>query len=183
MKKNSGFTLLEVALVTVILGIVAGLTFLKFMNTTAQDQLQKAANNLYIEIRGLRPLCFKYDEAVMVTFDDNNSKLEIYIDQNDDEKIQAAELYKEYVLPSPVIIGSCETDPDTWVYGEKPKKGLTNEWQDMLTVLPDARGEYAHGGVYINVPSLKTVTYFIGITTSMQSIELFKWTGSSWIKL
>lgn len=183
MKKNGGFTLLEVALVTVILGIIGGFTLLKFLNTNNSEHLQKAANNLYLELRGLRPLCFRYDETVMVIFDASNNKLNIYIDQNDDETIQETELHTVFELPSPVEIGVCETAPDSWVYDQAPTNGLAENWIDTLIVVADSRGEYSHGGVYLNVPGLKKITYFIGITTSMQSLELYKWTGSTWVKL
>ena len=183
MKNNNGFTLLEVTLVIIILGILSGFTFLKFQSSSSHDRLQKAANNLYTEIRGLRSLCFKYDEMVMAIFDTDNNKLRIYIDQNEDETIQESEFYKDYELPSPVRIGVCATTPDSWVYNYAPADGLADDWKDTLTVLPDSRGEYLHGGVYLSVPSLKKTVYFVGITYAMQSIELYKWTGTSWIKL
>lgn len=183
MKKNSGFTLLEVALVVVILGLIGGLTLHKFTTTTSHERLQKAANSLYIELRGLRSLCFRYDETVMVVFSTSGNKLNIYIDRNEDQAIQENEFHRLYELPSPVAIGVSESAPSDWVYNEAPTNGLTEDWKDTLLVRPDSRGEYSHGGVYLNVPGLKKITYFIGITASMELIELYKWTGASWIKL
>jgi prepilin-type N-terminal cleavage/methylation domain-containing protein len=191
MKNNNGFTLLEIALVTVILGLLAGVSIMKYLHVRANELLQKTANNLYIEIRSLRPLCFRFDERVMLTFNTSTNQCKIYVDENDDDTVQESELHHVFDVAAPVEIGVCdETPADHPFQGSPfpdytPTNGLAVQWKNtgMVTVDPDSRGNYSHGAVYLYVPSLKKICYFIGITTKMQSIELWKWNGSSWIKL
>jgi hypothetical protein len=184
MKNSRAFTILEVALVTVILALMSGFAYVKYNNTVNSDSLEKAANKLYMEIRGLRPSAFKYDSWIIVKFIDS-TKCGIWIDTNSNLKSDAADIYRLHTLLAPATIGVATGGPTSgWPENMTPNSsGKAGTWKDSLTIEPDSRGEYSHGAVYLKNRRLPKITYYVGISDSMQSIQLKKWDGTRWINL
>jgi prepilin-type N-terminal cleavage/methylation domain-containing protein len=182
MNTNRGFTLLEIAMVTTILGIMAALSVVKYQSTVAHSALDKTANNLYLEIRNMRALAYKYDSWVYGKF--SADRCSIYVDTNGNTARDATDIRKVFLIPSPVTIGLPATEPTVWPYPgwTRPTNGMTLNWATQLTVEADSRGDYCHGGIYLKSSRIPKVSYFIGIDTSLQSIELYKWEGTSWQK-
>jgi prepilin-type N-terminal cleavage/methylation domain-containing protein len=183
MKKNRGFTILETLIVIVVLGILTAKTLFIIKSNVAQTTLEKAANSLYTDLQCLHSVCLKNDEMVMVDFRNSSEQYNIYVDENNDSTIQESELYKTRKLPSSVSFGICEEAPSPWMFNYEPQDGLADNWKSVLFVAPDSRRQYSFGGVYLTIPNLPEITFFIGIKAGMQSIKLFKWKGSSWIEL
>ena len=200
MKNNRGFTLLEVAIVTLILVIMAGFAVVKYQKTAAQNQLEKAANNLYIEMRGLRALAYRYDGRVQARFNPAAAQCTIWVDTSDDESLKMMRI-RIYQIPPPVIIGRSPTggtysspyssDPN-YLDWRTPHENCTysngteGSWRydERLDVFRTADAQYEGGGVYLHNPHLKRTTYFIGIAWQRsQSVELKKWNGYAWDNL
>jgi prepilin-type N-terminal cleavage/methylation domain-containing protein len=189
MKKNSGFTLLEMAIVLVIFGIMAAWSINKFRNTVAHNELEKTANNLYQELRAARALAFKYDTLVFAKFvpsATSTSVCSIYVDKDGDGTRDAAEgeCVKVFTIPQPVSIGALSAAKSDAVSDYTlDNNGLGGTWATLLEIDgADVRGEYSHGAVGLKTSRLTNEMYRICITTSMQSIELWKWSGT-WRKL
>ncbi len=192
MKKNNGFTVLEMVMVMAIMGIMLTIAFVKYNRTVAANELERAVNGLYMELRGLRALAFKYDDTVKVTFnptaDPPQIKTEVWASMDQPPAYKTVSTYKiEQPVKMGVPSGVTLSQPynDAWWNAKAGEivNGLQGDWKTALKVVPDSRGEYAHGGVYLYNPRLGNTVYFIGISMSMQSIELKKWKGSSWINL
>jgi prepilin-type N-terminal cleavage/methylation domain-containing protein len=178
MKNKRGFTILEVSMVTVILGVLAAFTIIKYQKTIAANNLEKAANSLYQELRGLRPLAFKYDAFAKARFNTTAMQCTVWVDTSDNAIPKKYRRVSIFRLPPQVKIGTPSTAPSSWKF--YAPAALSNTWKDSLTVEPDSRGEYSHGAVYLYSEKIPQFVYCIGIATSMQSIELHKWNGTSW---
>jgi prepilin-type N-terminal cleavage/methylation domain-containing protein len=188
MNNKFGYTLLEVALVTVVLGIIAAFAIIKYQKYVASDELEKEANSLYSELRGIRSLAFKYDGLVKVKFNATAMQCTTWVDTSQDGTFK----YKKvtvYNIKAPVVIGHTDNNldepyTDGWWADSNPLivNGVQGEWKDSITVIPNSRGEYCRGGIYLYSPRLKDTYYFIGINSGTESIELKKWTGAgnSW---
>jgi prepilin-type N-terminal cleavage/methylation domain-containing protein len=209
MNSRRGFTIIEVAMVMAILGILAAITLIRYQKTIAHNHLDKAAHNLYQELRSLRALSLKYNKPVIVTFATSPApELKIYIDRNSDNNPESSELEREYELPADVRIGLAATYPSTMPYGsfdpsvevqaefkddfsteEWPvptNNGLSGTWSTAVTVKlhPITGISYSYGGICISSSKLNETTYFIGITQLVRTLELFKTESTgSWIKL
>ena len=191
MRNSNGFTVLEITFTILLLGILSAVTLIKFSDNLVHQELDRTANNLYLELRGLRSLSFKHDALVVARFTGGStSQCEIYVDKNDNEVKDDGEVEQLITLPQNISFGLCEEAPDALPYpsdGEEdwspPGGGLALEWKDSLAVVPDVRGAYSRGGVCLYSPKIKKVTYFIGITDSLQSVEFYKWEDASWRKL
>jgi prepilin-type N-terminal cleavage/methylation domain-containing protein len=182
MKKIQGFTLLEVSVVMVVLGILSVFTFFQYKKTMAHNQLEKAANNLYSELRSMRSLSFKYDSHVKAKFNTSLMQCTIWVDTSEDgsSKYRRTSVYQ---IPSPVVIGRPDADlsqpyTDGWwsYYNPYPSivNGVQGEWKDSIKIDHDSPGEYNQGGIYLYNPLLEKTYYFIGINSGMQFIELKK---------
>ncbi|MBN1759432.1 MAG: prepilin-type N-terminal cleavage/methylation domain-containing protein [Chitinispirillaceae bacterium] len=198
MKKRGGFTLLEVAMVMAILGIMAAFTIIKYNKTVANSELENAANNLHSELRGLRSLGFKYDARVRARFNPEAAQCTIWVDTSDDESLEL-KLIRIYQIRPPVKIGRSPSEgtypspypgdpnyPDWRTPCEDDceySNGTEGSWRHdkYLDVFHTTEGQYGGGGVYLYHPRLNTTTYFIGIAWQRsQSIDIKKWNGTSW---
>lgn len=183
MKNNRGFTIIEISIVMVILGIMAAYAVVKYQDTFARSELEKAANNLYLELRGTRAIAFKYDAMAMVKFIPSASasaKCSLYVDKDGDGTREAAdgECIKVIKLTPPVFIGVCSTPPSSYLNADYTPNisGLAGTWKTLLTVDgTNSTGAFNLGAVYLKSSKLPKITYCIGITTDMQSIKLYKW--------
>ncbi|MBN1602836.1 MAG: prepilin-type N-terminal cleavage/methylation domain-containing protein [Chitinispirillaceae bacterium] len=187
MKNIRGFTLIEVSMIMVILGILSLITFFQYKKSMAHNQLEKAANNLYCELRSMKSLSFKYDGQVKATFNTSLMQCSIWVDtsQGGSFKYQSIMVYQ---IPSPIVIGRPDADlaqpyTDGWWTYHNPYPSIVNgvqgEWKDSIKIVPDSLGEYNHGGIYLHNPQLEKTYYFIGINSGMQFIELKKCTGDA----
>lgn len=188
MKNNHGYTLLEVAVITLIIGLTAAFTIIKYQKFVANNALEKEANNLYAELRGMRSLSFKYDGQVRAKFNATAKQCTVSVDTSRDGNFKYQQV-TVYQIKAPVAIGRIDANlaqpyTDGWWNTTNPsvQNGVQGEWKDSLMVIPDSRGRYSLGGIYLYNPRLNDSYYFIGINSGMESIELKKWTGTpkSW---
>jgi len=169
--------MIELALVMVIMGIVATLALIKYSKDIAHNDLEKTANNVYIQLRSLRSDAFKWDEMAITKF--YKDSIATWVDTNESSSCDNSDIRKVTRFGGSVAIGLPENPPVSGAYGENlTSSGKTGAWADSLTVLPDSRGEYSHGAIYLYNKKLPKFTYCIGITTSMQSLEFYKWDGT-----
>lgn len=192
MKISRGFTVLEIVLVMVIMGVMATLAFVKYQKTVAANELDRAANGLYMELRGLRARAFKYDDTIRVIFNSTatppQATISVWASQDPTPAYQTISVHK---ISAPVKIGVpanvslSQPYNDSWWNANAGSivNGLQGTWKTALRVKPDSRGEYDNGGVYLYNPRLEKTTYFIGISINRQSVEMYKWNGTSWNKL
>ncbi|MGE5670436.1 MAG: Tfp pilus assembly protein FimT/FimU [Fibrobacterota bacterium] len=185
MRNNHGHTLLEVAIITVILGIIAAFTIVKYQKFVANNELEKEANNLYAELRSMRSVSFKYDGLARAKFNTTSMQCTTWVDTSSDGTFKYRQV-AVYQIKAPVAIGHIDntlTQPyaDGWWIDASPsiQNGVQGDWKDSVIVIPDSRGRYSQGGIYLYNPRLKDSYYFIGINSGMESIELKKWTGTT----
>jgi len=185
MRNNHGFTLLEVAIITVILGIIAAFTIVKYQKFVANNELEKEANNLYTELRSMRSVSFKYDGLVRAKFNTTAMQCTVWVDTSQDGNFKYRQL-TVYQIKAPVVINRIDNNlaqpyTDGWWMDANPpiQNGVQGEWKDSIKVIPDSRGRYSLGGIYLYNPRLDDSYYFIGINSGMESIELKKYTGTS----
>jgi prepilin-type N-terminal cleavage/methylation domain-containing protein len=182
MKNNRGFTIIEISMVMVILGIMAAFTLVKYRSTVVHNELEKTANNIYVELRAIRATVFKWDTQVIVKF--YQDSICSWVDTNGNARCDNNDIHKVIKFPVSVAIGRPVSPPTKGPYNTTiPSSGLTGDWADSLKVLADTRGDYSHGTACIYSRKLSKITYCIGIDTAMQSLEFYKWIDNSWKKL
>ena len=197
MKNSRGFTAFEMVLVMVIMGIMAALTFVKYQKTVAANELDRAANNLYMELRSLRSLGLRYDAKVRARFNPVAEQCTVWVDTMavPVDGVWELKLIRIHQIPPPIKIGRSPsggtyTDPyadvPNWCYPHQTLgyyKGCIGSWRcdGWLDVYNSVSDQYEGGGVYLYNPRLDKTTYFIGIAWQhSQSIEIKKWNGTSW---
>jgi prepilin-type N-terminal cleavage/methylation domain-containing protein len=179
MKNRSGFTLIELALVMVILGTISAFTLIKYQKTVAANQIEKAANSLYQELRAARSLAFRWDSQVIIKFTPQHSLCTICIDTNSNG-VDQTDICSVHRLPPRVSIGNPLTEGIPSLFNYAPVNGLAHHWKDSLTIDPDSRGNYSHGAVYLVTDRLPKTAYCIGIPHGVQSLYFCKWEVAQW---
>lgn len=178
---NRGFTLIEIAMVTAIIGIMAAFAIIKYQKIVANTELEKTANNLFTELRCARALCFKWDSPVIIKF--YAQQCSIYVDTNNNGR-DPSDIRKVFSISTPVSIGLTANQPSKWPDSTWiPTGGLADTWQTTLTITPNSTGGYSNGCLYLKNSRLQKVMYCIGITSSMQILKFYKWVGASWFTL
>lgn len=183
MREKNGFTLLEVAMVMVILGIMATFAIIKYQKTVIANELEKTANNLLSELSACRTLALKNDTRVLVKF--SSIACTLFIDTNDNSIADSSEKYKVYVLtPSTISFGIATNGPSVGPSDvDFSTSGIAGNWNNYMIVESNAAGTFNSGAVYISSSRLEKYTYCIGKSTTSQFLKLYKWGGISWISL
>jgi prepilin-type N-terminal cleavage/methylation domain-containing protein len=181
-KDSQGFTIVEVSLVMVILGIMAALTIVKYGSTMRNNELEKAANTVYMELRSARALAFKWDTPTFIKFYPDS--ITSWVDTNNNSKCDNHDIYKVIKLPALIRVGQPSKPPITGPFKDNiTTSGKTGKWVDSLIIRPNSQEIYSTGAVYLYSKKIPTVTYCIGDSSGMQTLYFFKWTSNSWKKL
>jgi prepilin-type N-terminal cleavage/methylation domain-containing protein len=185
MKNSRGFTLLEIAIVVVILGILGAFATIRLQKYIASDQLRSEAWNLYMELRGARTLALKNDCNILVKFITSpSSQCSIYVDINGNGR-EAGELFKVYKISSPVCIGISTTDskrpttaPNTNIVFNA--SGIVGNWNTTVMTIDNSLGTITSGAIYLRSTRIPNITYCIGIWDAQRSLKIYKWGGAKW---
>ena len=181
IKNKKGFTRLEIVLAIFVVGLLAVLAVTKFNKTMAQNQLEKTSWNLMKELAGIRPIVLKNDRPVLVEF--SNTQCNIYVDEDEDDSPEDEELLTVIQIPSPIVVGisdGLQSGPTGMPFSFS---GIGGDWNTLMVVDNDAIGTINNGSIYLKATKLNNITYCIGITSTMQTLKIYKWEGSSWIAL
>jgi|GEM_PF-2381726 len=178
-KDELGFTIIEILMVTALMGIIAALAVPKYQAISAQSELQKQSWNFYRELTAARSIAMKNDALVWVKF--STSACTLSVDTSGDGVRQPGEKVKTFVISTPVSIGiplnGPVSAPDNLPFNSG---GMAGEWANQMVISNDAVGTINNGAVYMKNSRLRRHTYCIGMSSQFQSMKLFKWDGSSW---
>jgi prepilin-type N-terminal cleavage/methylation domain-containing protein len=186
MKTRHGFTLIEAAATLAVIGVMATISVQSFKKVYAQSQLQAASMNLLAELKATRTIAMRYDATVIVRF--GTDRCTLWVDTiSDGVTDNARELYKVYLFPSNIEIGKALNGPDTAPvkYIAYDQNGIAGKWKTpSMNVTNNALGLVSDtGAIYLKSTKLDVITYCIGNTSAKKVLRLYKWGGSSWIKL
>lgn len=172
-KHSSGFTFLELIIVILILAILSGFAVITYKKMAASSELERYAWNVWKDLTGVRPQVMKYDKQCKVRF------------KNKSYLIDRATKVDTIKLPANIGFAIAKSGPSKDPFGRSipVDSGGKSNWKDSLVVKRDAIGTINEGYVSISSSRLEKITYFIGIYGTLQSIVIYKWTGTSWVKL
>lgn len=179
---KKGFSLLEVVLVIIILGILVSMTIIKYQKTVAHTELQKTSDCLYSELRGIRAITFKMDAITVTTF--SAKACSVYVDTSGDNIIQSNELYKVIPIPQNVSIGVPPNGPIkapiesiTW----NSTSGICGLWETQgMVINPDPSGSTNNGAICLKSTRVPDVAYCITMDNQI-TLELYKGNKTTWI--
>lgn len=172
-RQFSGFTFLELVITILILAILSGFAVISYQKMAASSELERYAWNVWKDLTGLRPQAMKYDKRCKVRF------------KNKSYLIDRAAKVDTIKLPEKIGFAPAKNGPseDPFEKSMPADSGGKGGWEDSLVVKRDAIGTINEGYIAISSSRLEKVTYVIGINGSLQSIVIYKWTGTSWVKL
>jgi prepilin-type N-terminal cleavage/methylation domain-containing protein len=179
--KRMGFTLLEVMVVLVIVGILSALSVTTYGKFKANGDLRQASMNLYMEFSNLHQTALQYDAMVFVKF--FATQCSVYVDTNNNGTADAGDLKKAIRFPSSVFLGVATSGPTGTPPDLNTLSGMTGNWNTQMTVKNDPVGTINNGAVYLHSKYLDRITYCIGLATPMLTFKQYKWGGSLWVGL
>lgn len=171
--KYSGFTFIEIIMVIVVISILATLGFVKYDKMMASQELDNAAWNIWKDLSAVRLFSMKCDCQAFVKI-----KNRCYLV----DKISHIDTLN---LPQNIGFAIAKNGPSRSPFNEAIAidSGGKGNWKDSLVVKRDAIGSYNSGFVAVSSSKLKNITYYIGVSGAFQGINIYKWNGSSWIRL
>ncbi len=95
MRNNSGFTLIELAVIIAIVGVLAGIAVPSFVGWLPKYRLNSSADDIQALVQNARLRAVKENAHVAVLFDPDNDGLDgdylVFVDHNSDWNMDAGE--------------------------------------------------------------------------------------------
>jgi prepilin-type N-terminal cleavage/methylation domain-containing protein len=173
-RNDSGFTVIEIIITLAILSILSGLTVVKYTKMVASTALENSAWNVLKDLSGIRPMVMKYDQQGIVKFKNRSYII---------NKITKTDTLK---LPADIGFGIPSGGPtvDPFSIAIVVDSGGKGNWKDSLVVKKDAIGTLNTGYVIVSSSKVTKLAYYVGVSGSLQTIVIYKWTGGlPWVKL
>ncbi len=169
---RNGFTLLEIMVTIAVLSILAAVGVISYSKMAAVTELEKDVLTVYKELTSLKTLVMKFDKQTKAVFGSKRVIIDKFT-KSDTLKLQA-----------PVTFDNAATGPSTTPFGQTIATGSGGKglWKDSLVVHRDALCSIDSGYVLMSSSKVKSVTYYLGVSGKYQGIQLYKWTGGSWVK-
>ena len=172
---NQGFTLIEVAITVVIIGIISSIAAVNWSQFTTHQRLRSNANSLFSEINSLKAQAISNNRPYFVTFNaaDDNYTVFKGNNENSTDPSQSATLYQK-TLSGGVSFGTAPSGVLSTPLGED------NNWSNAhLEILPQHLNSINTGNVYLTVANTNK-GYCIIKKPGLNLIQLYFWNGNAW---
>jgi len=172
VENQAGFTMLEIMVVLAVLSILAAAGIVSYGKMAAVTELEKDVLTVYKELTSLKTLVMKFDKQTKAVFSSNRVIINKFT-KSDTLKLQ-----------TPVTFANAASGPSTTPFNHTitAANGGVGLWKDSLVVHRDALCSIDSGYVLMSSSKVKSVTYYLGVSGKYQGIQLYKWTGGSWVK-
>jgi prepilin-type N-terminal cleavage/methylation domain-containing protein len=169
---QEGFTLLEIVAVLAIISILAATVIISYDKMAMSTQLEKDVLTVYKELSSLKTLVMKFDKQTKAVFSSNKVII---------NKISRSDTLK---LQTPVTFANAASGPSSTPFNQTITAGSGGKglWKDSLVVRRDAICSIDSGYVLMSSSKVKSITYYLGVSGKNPGIQLYKWTGGSWVK-
>lgn len=208
-KNDQGFTLLELMIITTIVGILAGASMYSIAHFIKEKRSEQHVMALWTELSSLRARAMKDNCPYIVTLTNNASGMDQYtVYKNTKEDYSIASTSSSVVQTSMTASGKIEYGFGTptptagltaalagaaygtsssiqgqWVTFDHDKNNTTAALTNQIVFEANDIGSISEGALFIKNSSVKKTGYAIVKAANSNTLKLYKWDGSKWYKL
>ncbi|HEX2957387.1 MAG TPA: prepilin-type N-terminal cleavage/methylation domain-containing protein [Chitinispirillaceae bacterium] len=185
MRKNGGFTVIEMSFALIIIGIISASVLMRLNSFSKYNSLEKEVWKVFKDFSSLRARAMKNDCTIKVSFI-SASKYSVLTDLNNNGTKDGTETNDTTALPSTITFGLPVTQPPSTA-----PPGLTlpaagsftsGDWETNGVIVDStATAVVNKGSIYLSSPDFEKYTYCIAVADSIQTFKMYKWDGTTWI--
>jgi len=200
-KHNSGFPLLEVMVVTTIIGIIAAASTYSIGNFIKEKRSEQHVMALWSELGSLRSRAIKDNCPYIVRLTVGTGNILTYtVYKNDagDYNLSTSTVETKGLGQASGLITAGKATQGTTVNGTGlpgglPSENFTGEWKtftpngtaitNAIIFRADAIGSISSGTLLIQNSAVKSCGYALTKSGSGHTLKLYKWDGSKWYEM
>ncbi|QPJ66752.1 MAG: prepilin-type N-terminal cleavage/methylation domain-containing protein [Candidatus Nitrohelix vancouverensis] len=169
--RDSGFSLIEIMVVIVVMGVLMAISIPKISNWAQMYQINAEAQKVYFDLMLARSKAIGNNNDVIVTFDVSNHTYTIHDDTNSDGSADSGEEVKTVNLENNMKFGYDSSIQDV----DGNAMSAAADFGGAATLTFNSRGEASAGGGVYMLPSKD-----VGLSTDrMRAVSIVMGTGSA----
>ena len=186
MRKNSGFTLMELMVGLAIIGVMTAIAVPNYLEWLPDNRLKDVARGIYGDMQLAKLNAIKEHKDWAIVFDPTNKKYYVCSDKGTATSWALSNITDKKIVPVKTVVfpnlsgiqfgkGSATKDATTATNGQSFGTNYITFTLDYATFNPLGLGKSG----YVYVENIKRTTYAIGME-STGFIKIKKWAGSAW---
>lgn len=181
---QTGFTLVQIAMALVVLGILAGLAVSKWSQFSRKQALVAEGKNLLAFMQEGRSYGAKKSLQIGIHFDPSQHTCWLFTDGNRNASMDAGEGIRSLKFSQGITFGLAQSGPSSGPQGvAAPASGIGGNWVQGWIAATDLSVSPSVGAVYLHHSALPVFTLCLNGTAVSQKVALNLWNGSEWIIL
>lgn len=180
---KSGFTLLEMMIIVVILGVLAAATGPSMISLVSERRFESGVMQFWAYMNNARTIVAKVDAPFVMVMDTTKNTVIAYIDSINNGTLSTSEKISGQPISDTILFALPTPFSGSAPSGAQSLATVSSTWKEGLRVENNATFSIKPGQVYFRNRARPEIGYCLLVRSGSSKIELFKWDGAKWYEM